>query len=106
MDVPIYYDPMLSKLVTYGRTRDEAIAGMIKAIDEYHVEGVATTLPFGKFVMQHEAFRSGDFDTGFVKKYYNPEQLKEQQNKEAEIAALVALKQYLEEKRILRVPTN
>jgi acetyl/propionyl-CoA carboxylase alpha subunit len=48
---------------------------MIKAIDEYHVEGVATTLPFGKFVMQHEAFRSGDFDTGFVKKY-NPEQLK------------------------------
>ncbi len=106
MDVPIYYDSMLSKLVTYGRTRDEAIAGMIKAIDEYHVEGVATTLPFGKFVMQHEAFRSGDFDTGFVKKYYNPEQLKEQQNKEAEIAALVALKQYLEEKRILRVPTN
>lgn len=106
MDVPIYYDPMLSKLVTYGRTRDEAIAEMIKAIDEYHVEGVATTLPFGKFVMQHEAFRSGDFDTGFVKKYYNPEQLKEQQNKEAEIAALVALKQYLEEKRILRVPTN
>ncbi len=106
MDVPIYYDPMLSKLVTYGRTRDEAIAEMIKAIDEYHVEGVATTLPFGKFVMQHEAFRSGDFDTGFVKKYYNPEQLKEQQNKEAEIASLVALKQYLEEKRILRVPTN
>ncbi|HRG17718.1 MAG TPA: acetyl-CoA carboxylase biotin carboxylase subunit [Flavobacterium lutivivi] len=106
MDVPIYYDPMLSKLVTYGRTRDEAIAEMIKAIDEYHVEGVATTLPFGKFVMQHEAFRSGDFDTGFVKKYYNPEQLKEQQNKEAEIAALVALNQYLEEKRILRVPTN
>ncbi|GGC87889.1 acetyl-CoA carboxylase biotin carboxylase subunit [Flavobacterium lutivivi] len=106
MDVPIYYDPMLSKLVTYGRTRDEAIAEMIKAIDEYHVEGVATTLPFGKFVMQHEAFRSGDFDTGFVKKYYNPEQLREQQNKEAEIAALVALKQYLEEKRILRVPTN
>ncbi len=106
MDVPIYYDPMLSKLVTYGRTRDEAIAEMIKAIDDYHVEGVSTTLPFGKFVMQHEAFRSGDFDTGFVKKYYNPEQLKEQQNKEAEIAALVALKQYLEEKKILRVPTN
>lgn len=106
MDVPIYYDPMLSKLVTYGKTRDEAIAEMIKAIDDYHVEGVSTTLPFGKFVMQHEAFRSGDFDTGFVKKYYNPEQLKEQQNKEAEIAALVALKQYLEEKKILRVPTN
>jgi acetyl-CoA carboxylase biotin carboxylase subunit len=60
MDVPIYYDPMLSKLITYGETREEAIELMIKAIDNYLVEGVQTTLPFGKFVMEHEAFRSGD----------------------------------------------
>ena len=68
-DVPIYYDPMLSKLITYGKNREEAIALMIKAIDNYQVEGVATTLAFGKFVMQHEAFRSGEFDTGFVIHY-------------------------------------
>lgn len=104
MDVPIYYDPMLSKLVTYGKTREESIELMIKAIDNYHVEGVATTLPFGKFVMEHEAFRSGDFDTGFVKAYYNPEKMKANLDTEAEIAAMLALKQYLADKKILRLP--
>ncbi|MBY0487618.1 MAG: ATP-grasp domain-containing protein, partial [Flavobacteriaceae bacterium] len=104
MDVPIYYDPMLSKLVTYGQTREESIELMIKAIDNYHVEGVATTLPFGKFVMEHEAFRSGDFDTGFVKSYYNPEKMKANLDSEAEIAAMIALQQYLKDKKILRLP--
>ncbi|MFI0490064.1 acetyl/propionyl/methylcrotonyl-CoA carboxylase subunit alpha [Flavobacterium sp.] len=104
MDVPIYYDPMLSKLVTYGKTREESIALMIKAIDNYHIEGVATTLPFGKFVMEHEAFRSGDFDTGFVKAYYDAEKLKSKLKIEAEIAALIALKQYLADKKVLRLP--
>ncbi len=104
MDVPIYYDPMLSKLVTYGKTREESIELMIKAIDNYHVEGVATTLPFGKFVMEHEAFRSGDFDTGFVKVYYDAEKLKSELDTEAEIAALLALKQYVSDKKILRLP--
>lgn len=106
MDVPIYYDPMLSKLVTYGKTREESIELMIKAIDNYHVEGVATTLPFGKFVMEHEAFRSGDFDTGFVKSYYNPEKMKANLDIEAEIAAMIALQQYLEDKKVLRLPIN
>ena len=104
MDVPIYYDPMLSKLVTYGKTREESIELMIKAIDNYHIEGVETTLPFGKFVMEHEAFRSGDFDTGFVKSYYNPENMKAQLDIEAEIAAIIALKQYVADKKILRLP--
>ena len=104
MDVPIYYDPMLSKLVTYGKTREEAIELMIKAIDNYHVEGVATTLPFGKFVMEHEAFRSGDFDTGFVKAYYDAEKLKATLEIEAEVASLIALKRYIEDKKILRLP--
>ncbi|WP_298115167.1 acetyl-CoA carboxylase biotin carboxylase subunit [Flavobacterium sp.] len=104
MDVPIYYDPMLSKLVTYGKTREESIELMIKAIDNYHVEGVATTLPFGKFVMEHEAFRSGDFDTGFVKAYYSPEKLKANLDIEAEIAAMIALKQYIADKQVLRLP--
>jgi len=104
MDVPIYYDPMLSKLVIYGKTREEAIEIMIKAIDNYHVEGVATTLPFGKFVMEHEAFRSGDFDTGFVKSYYDSEKLKAKFDVEAEIAAMIALKQYIEDQKVVRLP--
>ncbi|MGZ9675432.1 acetyl-CoA carboxylase biotin carboxylase subunit [Flavobacterium sp. GNP001] len=104
MDIPIYYDPMLAKLITYGQTREEAIQIMIKAIAAYQVKGVETTLPFGKFVFEHEAFRSGDFDTHFVKKYYSPEKLKDQTQKEAQIAALVALKQYFEDQKKVRLP--
>lgn len=104
MDIPIYYDPMLAKLITYGKTRDEAIQVMLKAIEAYKVEGVKTTLPFGKFVFEHEAFRTGKFDTNFVKKYYDAEVLKIQMEKEAQIAALVALKQYFEDQKIVRIP--
>lgn len=104
MDIPIYYDPMLAKLITYGETREEAIQVMLKAIEAYKVEGVQTTLPFGKFVFEHEAFRSGKFDTHFVKNYYNADVLKKQMAHEAEIAALVALKQYFEDQKIVRLP--
>ncbi|WP_338645530.1 acetyl-CoA carboxylase biotin carboxylase subunit [Flavobacterium sp. KS-LB2] len=103
MDIPIYYDPMLAKLITYGETREEAIQIMIKAIEDYHIEGVQTTLPFGKFVFEHEAFRSGKFDTHFVKNYYNANVLKNQIAQEAEIAAKVALKQYFEDQKIVRL---
>lgn len=106
MDIPIYYDPMLSKLITYGKTREEAIQLMIKAIGNYHVEGVQTTLPFGKYVCEHESFRSGNFDTHFVKNYYSPEALKEETENEAKIAALIAVKQYLEDQKLLRLPNN
>ena len=106
MDIPIYYDPMLSKLITYGKTREEAIQLMIKAIDNYHIEGVETTLPFGKYVCEHEAFKSGNFDTHFVKKYYSPEALKEQTENEAKIAALIAVKQYIEDQKLLRLPLS
>jgi len=106
MEVPIYYDPMLSKLITYGKTREEAIQLMIRAIENYKVEGVATTLSFGKFVCEHEAFTSGNFDTHFVKNYYSPEHLEMQYAEERRIAALVALKLYKENEKILKVPSK
>ncbi|TXE11833.1 acetyl-CoA carboxylase biotin carboxylase subunit [Seonamhaeicola algicola] len=104
MDIPIYYDPMLAKLITYGNTREEAIQLMIQAINNYHIEGVATTLPFGKFVCEHDAFCSGSFDTHFVKNHYVPEIIKQQTENEAKIAALIALKTYLEDQKLLRLP--
>ncbi|MDH5412972.1 MAG: ATP-grasp domain-containing protein, partial [Flavobacteriaceae bacterium] len=104
MDIPIYYDPMLSKLITYGKTREEAIQLMIKAIDNYIVEGVQTTLPFGKYVCEHESFRSGNFDTHFVKNYYSPEALKANLEEEAKVAATLALKIYKDDQKQLRVP--
>jgi acetyl-CoA carboxylase, biotin carboxylase subunit len=75
MDIPIYYDPMIAKLVTYGPTREEAIDRMIRAIQEYQITGIENTLAFGKFVMQHPAFRSGNFDTHFIDQYFKPEYL-------------------------------
>ncbi|WP_025664169.1 acetyl-CoA carboxylase biotin carboxylase subunit [Aquimarina megaterium] len=105
MDIPIYYDPMLSKLITYGKTREEAIQLMIKAIDNYTIKGVQTTLSFGKFVFEHDAFKSGDFDTHFVKKYFIPDTIQSAMEEEAKIAALIAMKQYIEDQKTLRIPT-
>lgn len=106
MDIPIYYDPMLSKLITYGKTREEAMELMLKAIQNYKVKGVQTTLPFGSFVFAHEAFQSGNFDTHFVKDHYSPEKIHEKNAKEAEIAALATMHQYLEDKKTVKIPIN
>lgn len=75
MDIPIFYDPMIAKLITYGKNREEAIDRMKRAINEFKIKGVKTTLPFGTFVMNHPNFISGDFDTHFVEKHYKPELL-------------------------------
>ena len=106
MEVPIYYDPMLAKLITYGKTREAAIQLMVEAIDAYEVEGIQTTLPFGKFVFENDAFRSGNFNTHFVKNNYSPEKLKAQFTEEAELAAKVVLRQYLKDSKQLRLPKS
>jgi acetyl-CoA carboxylase biotin carboxylase subunit len=89
MEIPIYYDPMIAKLITYGKDRAEAIERMIRAIDEYQITGITTTLGFGRFVMQHEAFITGNFDTHFVQKYFAPEVLQTGNKEEARIAAVL-----------------
>ncbi|MCC8423364.1 acetyl-CoA carboxylase biotin carboxylase subunit [Mucilaginibacter sp. UR6-11] len=89
MEIPIYYDPMIAKLIAWGKDRAEAIERMLRAINEYQITGITTTLGFGRFVMQHEAFISGNFDTHFVEKYFTPEVLQTDTEEEALIAALV-----------------
>lgn len=89
MDIPIYYDPMISKLITHGSDREEAMDRMVRACEDYLISGVKTTLPFGKYVMQHEAFRSGNFDTHFVKKHFTPEDLDYKNDAEELIAAII-----------------
>ncbi len=71
MDIPIYYDPMIAKLIVHGKDRQEAIEKMIRAIDDFCIVGVETTLDFCKFVLKHNAFVSGKFDTGFVKQHFS-----------------------------------
>ena len=82
MEIPIYYDPMLAKLVVWGPDRQTCIENTIIAIDDYQISGVSTTLDFGKFVLQHPSFRSGDFDTNFIQKYLPEATLLHQELKE------------------------
>ena len=106
MEIPIYYDPMVAKLITYADTRTAAIQKMKLAIADFKIVGLETTLPFGKFVMENEQFISGDIDTHFVKKYYSPEALLKGQNVEKALAAEIAIKYYQEQKNKLSVTSN
>jgi acetyl/propionyl-CoA carboxylase alpha subunit len=74
MEIPIFYDNMIAKLIAWGEDRETAIARLIRAIDEYRITGIETTLDFGKFVLNHPDFRAGKFDTHFIAKNFNPEE--------------------------------
>jgi propionyl-CoA carboxylase alpha chain len=104
MEVPIYYDPMLSKLIVWGENRNVAIANLKSGIRNFKIEGIASTLPFGLFVLDHPAFTSGKFDTHFVESYFTPETLNDYFSEEARAAALIALKAYDQNGRKLKVP--
>lgn len=90
MEIPIFYDSMLCKLITYGKDRQEAIDRMVRAINDFTITGVITTLPFGRFVMENEHFKSGNFDTHFVKNYFDSDSIDLTNEKEAHLAGLLA----------------
>ncbi len=101
MDIPIYYDPMIAKLVTFADDRILAIDRMKRAIQEYKITGIETTLAFAAWVMDHPLFRSADIDTNFIKKHFKPEML--QNEKEDEIRLAAFLSQHLLEKKTAMV---
>ncbi len=88
MEIPIHYDPMIAKLIAFGEDRQEACARLVRAIEEYHISGVATTLSFCRFVLRHEAFISGKFDTHFIDNHFSADSLSEQLPDEEACAAL------------------
>ena len=79
MNVSIHYDPMIAKLIIMGETREIAIQRMIRAIEDYVIVGVETTLGFGKFVLNHPSFLNGDFNTHFVENYFHPNEVNNQE---------------------------
>jgi acetyl-CoA carboxylase biotin carboxylase subunit len=92
MTIPIYYDPMIAKLITHAADRNSAIDRMIRAIDDYKISGIQTTLGFCRFALNHEAFRSGNFDTKFVEKFFSPEVLDSTfDDKELELISALAV---------------
>ena len=90
MDIPIYYDPMIAKLVVHAADRAGAIDRLCRAIDEYYIKGIKTTLPFGKWAVKTEPFSSGNFDTKFIDKYFKPEFLGSENPEAEKVAALLA----------------
>jgi propionyl-CoA carboxylase alpha chain len=102
MEIPVHYDPMISKLIAHGQTRQEAILKLKEAIEHYDIRGVDTTLQFGKFAITHPAFRTGKFDTHFIEKY-GDEFLNAHMQTE-EIAAKFVAWLYQKKKQILSIP--
>lgn len=96
MDIPIFYDPMISKLIVHHSTREEAIERLVRAVDEYKISGIKNTLAFGKWAVKQDAFYKGNYDTAFIQKYFQPEALTNITSNEKE--AVVVLATYLWEK--------
>lgn len=87
--VTIDYDPMISKLCTHGKNRDEAIQRMLRALDEYEISGCRTTIPFCRYVLEHNAFLKAEYDTHFVQNQFDPGRLDEH-TEEMETARTIA----------------
>ncbi len=106
MQIPIYYDPMIAKLIVHAPTRDLAIQKMRKAIRSYNIKGIKTTLGFGDFVMDSDAFISGNYDTHFVKKYFSNENIADKEKEEGRVAAAFAQLLWEQESAKIRVPKS
>ena len=101
-EVPIYYDPMISKLCAYGRTRDEAIQRMLRALQEYTVEGIVTNIPFHRWALNHPRFVAGDLDTGFIPQEFHGLSFDEDHLYQEVILAAAALSAYHKDQTLVR----
>ncbi len=95
-EVPIHYDPLLAKLCVWADTREEAINRLTRVLGEYAVEGIRTTVPFFRAVVHNEEFRRGEFDTGFIDRFWNARSTEstspaEEEVMLADIAAIAAI---------------
>jgi len=96
-EIPIYYDPMIAKLIVYAENREKALEKMKLAIDQYKIEGVETTLHFGKYVFDHPVFKDGTYDTKFVDHYYEDYLENAYDSDIKEVAALIAAQHWNEQ---------
>ncbi|BCL82501.1 acetyl-CoA carboxylase biotin carboxylase subunit [Ktedonobacteria bacterium brp13] len=82
LQIPLYYDPLLSKLIVWGKDRAQAIARMRRALAEYHISGVKTTLPFSRWLMTQPRFLAADFSTDFIAEEWDTRQSLEEEEEE------------------------
>ncbi|MBU1651963.1 acetyl-CoA carboxylase biotin carboxylase subunit [bacterium] len=93
-EISIYYDPLISKLVAWGRDRSEAIVRMRRALQEYHITGVRSNIPFCLLVVEHPKFIEGDFDTHFISDHFRIEDMAPGPVDKEKIAAIAAVLAY------------
>ncbi|MEN7549218.1 acetyl-CoA carboxylase biotin carboxylase subunit [Rapidithrix thailandica] len=98
LEIPVFYDPMIAKLISFGKDREEAIQRMLRAMEEYHITGVSTTMDFCKFVLQHEIFKNGSYDTNFVAEHFRPEMLQNGSQEDKWVAAALVHSFFQEQK--------
>jgi acetyl/propionyl-CoA carboxylase alpha subunit len=90
-EISIHYDPMFAKLIAWGTDRNDAIRKLDRALDDYRVVGVDTTIPFCRFVLSHPAFTSGEFNINFVQEHYKPELLAQPSEAAVKAAAIASV---------------
>ncbi|MDR2401073.1 MAG: acetyl-CoA carboxylase biotin carboxylase subunit [Deferribacteraceae bacterium] len=97
--VPIYYDPMISKVCSWGRNRESTILNMVRALREYKIMGIKTTIKFHLRVLHNPTFLSGNYDTTFIDTNFDKEDLKRRRNNDPTVAVIgAAIEQYLRER--------
>lgn len=103
-EVPIFYDPLIAKLLVWAPTRREAISRMRRALSEYKIRGIKTGIPFHKMVMQNIDFVKGDYDTTFVDKFISAVSIKKKEKVSPQIAAIAgAIGKFMKEEKAIGI---
>ena len=98
-EVSLHYDPMIAKLCTWGRNRESAISNMARALREYKILGIKTTIPFHQRVLRNETFLKGNYDTTFIDTKFDKEDLKRRQNNDPLVAVIAAAIKHFEQEK-------
>ena len=98
-EVSLHYDPMIAKLCCWGRTRESAISNMARALREYKILGIKTTIPFHQRVLKNAAFLEGKYDTTFIDTRFDKEDLKRRQNTDPTVAVIAAAVRHYEREK-------
>lgn len=102
-EVSIHYDPMIAKLAVWGRTREEAIDRLRRALDEYEVSGITTTLPFFRAIVRDPEFISARLDTGFISRFNERQVAPEVSEQDVDLAVIAAALHYVKHQPQIRV---
>jgi acetyl-CoA carboxylase, biotin carboxylase subunit len=105
-EISIFYDPMISKFCVYGRDRDEALGRLKRALQEYEVGGIKTTLPFFREIVEDKEFQQGKLDTGFIPRWQERRVKQEASETEKDLAIIAAAINYVQEKPTQTVQTQ